>query len=321
MTRWRRFWAWPAELRRHGVLGMNARNGQFVLPGNPRCYFPRVDNKLLTKEICQRWGIPVPETYAVIQRHGDIGRFPDLVGQREQFVIKPGSGSEGRGITVVARRDATACYSPSGSRTAYVDIRYHLSTMLSGLYSLGGQPDCAIIEQRIIKHPAFEQVAVDGTPDVRIILYRCVPVMAMVRLPTRLSRGRANLHQGAVAAGIHLATGCTIGGVCQNRVIAAHPDTGAAIAGLSVPCWDRLLEASMRLADAMELGYLGVDFVLDVDHGPVVLEANARPGLAIQIANRCGLRPRLDWIDRQSPDRLAPEHRRELIPALAEVEA
>jgi alpha-L-glutamate ligase-like protein len=317
----RRFWAWPAELRQAGVLGMNSRNSAYVLPSNPRCNYPRVDNKLLTKKICESRGIPVPETYAVIRRHGDIARFPALLGDRQQFVIKPCQGSGGRGITVVAARDAEACITPSGNRIRHIDVRYHLSTLLSGLYSLGGQQDHAIIEQRIIKHPVFERVAVDGTPDVRIILYRCVPVMAMVRLPTRLSRGRANLHQGAVAAGIDLASGCTFGGVCQNHVISAHPDTGAPIAGIGVPCWDRLLEASMRLADALELAYLGVDFVLDVDHGPVVLEANARPGLAIQIANRCGLRPRLDWIDRQPRDSLAADRRGELIPALAAVGA
>jgi alpha-L-glutamate ligase-like protein len=303
-------------LRRSGVLGINARNSQYVLPGNPRCFFPRVDDKLLTKQICEQRGIPVPETYAVIERHGDIRRFPELVGDRQQFVIKPASGSAGRGITVVARRDETACFSPSGTRTSYVDIRYHLSTLLSGLYSLGGQPDRAIIEQRIIKHPAFEQVAVDGTPDIRIVLYRCVPVMAMVRLPTRQSRGRANLHQGAVAAGIHLVTGRTLGGVCQNRTIAVHPDTGAPIVGMSVPCWEQLLSASMKLAEALELTYLGVDFVLDVDCGPVVLEANARPGLAIQIANGCGLRPRLEWLDRQPPDRLKADERAALLPEL-----
>ena len=65
----------------------------------------------------------------------------------------------------------------------------------------------------------FEPIAVGGTPDVRIILYRCVPVMAMVRLPTRESRGRANLHQGAVAAGIHLGSGRTHGGVCKDRAV------------------------------------------------------------------------------------------------------
>jgi alpha-L-glutamate ligase-like protein len=319
VIRVRRFWGWPSELRQAGVLGMNSRNCEYVLPRNPRCYYPRVDNKLLTKKFAEARGIPVPETYAVIRRHGDIRRFPELLGDRQQFVIKPCQGSGGRGITVVASRDAEACVTPSGNRIGHIDVRYHLSTLLSGLYSLGGQPDQAIIEQRIIKHPVFEHVAVDGTPDVRIILYRCIPVMAMVRLPTRLSRGRANLHQGAVAAGIDLAKGCTFGGVCQNRAICAHPDTRAPIAGIGVPCWDRLLEASMKLADALELAYLGVDFVLDVEHGPVVLEANARPGLAIQIANRCGLRRRLEWIDRQPRDALAADRRAELIPALAAI--
>ncbi|OHB73568.1 MAG: hypothetical protein A2V70_20640 [Planctomycetes bacterium RBG_13_63_9] len=49
----------------------------------------------------------------------------------------------------------------------------------------------AICERRIIPHPVFEQVTVGGTPDIRVILYRGAPAMAMVHLPTRASRGRA----------------------------------------------------------------------------------------------------------------------------------
>lgn len=52
----------------------------------------------------------------------------------------------------------------------------------------------------------------------------------------------------------------------------------------------------LMAAEAIEmtgLGYLGADFVLDKERGPVLLELNARPGLAIQIANRSGLRRRL----------------------------
>ena len=124
------------------------------------------------------------------------------------------------------------------------------------------------------------------------MLYRCVPVMAMVRLPTRASRGKANLHQGAAGAGVDLRTGCTFGGVCQDRAIATHPDTGHAIAGVQVPFWNDLLQAAMKLAAGLELGYIGVDFVVDANLGPVVLEANARPGLNIQVANRRGLGPR-----------------------------
>lgn len=308
------------ELRARGILGMNCRNAAFILPRNPRAHYPRVDDKLVTKRICEARGIPVPETYAVIEREGDVRRFAAMVRDRPQFVIKPAEGSEGRGITVVTNHDGGTFHTAGGERLPLADVCYHISTILSGLYSLGGQHDRAIIEQRIVRHPAFERVAVGGTPDIRVILCRGVPVMAMVRLPTRASRGRANLHQGAAAAAVNIHTGETFGGVCQNRAIRAHPDTGGPLAGLKIPFWDKLLTAAMDLADALELGYLGVDFVLDAAVGPVILEANARPGLAIQVANRCGLRHRLEFVDRQTADALAPQRRPALIAALSEMQ-
>jgi alpha-L-glutamate ligase-like protein len=284
-----------------------------VLCENPRAYYPRVDDKLLTKRICEARGIPVPETYLVIERHGDIARFAQLIGDRQEFVIKPAKGSEGRGIIVVADREGQEFITSSGRRLMPADVGYHLSTILSGLYSLGGQPDRAIVEQRILRHPIFENVAIEGTPDVRVVLFRYVPVMAMVRLPTRASRGRANLHQGAVAAAVHLGTGKTFGGVCRSRAVTSHPDSGAAIAGLEIPSWQDLLTSGMDLAEALELGYVGVDFVIDASVGPVVLEANARPGLAIQLANRCGLAPRLAQVSAEPEGEILRPRRRELI--------
>jgi alpha-L-glutamate ligase-like protein len=185
----------------------------------------------------------------------------------------------------------------NGSYIDFAELRYHVSTVLSGLYSLAGQPDRAIIEERIVPHPVFEGLTVDGTPDLRIVVYRAVPALAMLRLPTKASRGRANLHQGAVAAGIDLATGRTLGGVCHNRVVAAHPDTGLAVGGLAIPHWKPVLATAAALSKALRMGYIGVDIVLDRAKGPVVLEANARPGLAVQIANRTGLVKVLDDID------------------------
>ena len=264
----RRFWAWPSELRRRGVLSMNARNGLYVLPGNPREFYPRVDHKLCTKRICQEHGIPVPETYAVLGRNGDVQRLAEMVANHQEFVIKPARGSEGRGIVVIVAHDGRRFTTSSGQRTTAADLKYHLSTILSGLYSLAGLPDQAILEQRIVRHPAFEKIAVGGTPDLRVILYRGVPVMAMARLPTQSSRGRANLHQGAVAAAVDLITGRTFGGVCRDAAVSVHPDTGASIAGVEVPCWDSLLTAAMKLAEVLELAYVGVDFVLDASRRP-----------------------------------------------------
>ena len=312
-----RLFAWPHELRESGVLGINYRNLAFIQENNPRTFYPRVDDKTVTKTICHAHGIPVPETYALIRRYGDIRRFLELIGDRSEFVVKPASGAAGRGITVVARRKGADFETASGRIVTMADLQYHLTTILSGLYSLGGQVDKAIVEQRIIMHPTMERIAVGGTPDVRVILFRNVPVMAMVRLPTIQSEGRANLHQGAAAAAVHLVTGRTFGGVCNNRMIARHPDTGELIGGLEIPGWHELLAAAMKLSDAIEMGYIGVDFVVDAKIGPVVLEANARPGLAIQVAHRIGLLPRLKMIESLPAEALRGERRWDLLPRIA----
>jgi hypothetical protein len=141
--------------------------------------------------------------------------------------------------------------------------------------------------------------------------------MAMVRLPTVASEGRANLHQGAAAAAVHLVTGRTFGGVCAGRTITRHPDTGELIAGLTIPGWRNLLAAAMKLSDALEMGYIGVDFVIDAKIGAVVLEANARPGLAIQVAHRTGLLPRLQFVDSLPPEALVGDRRWDLLARLA----
>jgi hypothetical protein len=116
---------------------------------------------------------------------------------------------------------------------------------------------------------------------------------------------------------VHLVTGRTFGGVCNNRMIARHPDTGELIGCLEIPGWHELLAAAMKLSDAIEMGYIGVDFVVDAKIGPVVLEANARPGLAIQVAHRIGLLPRLKMIESLPAEAVRGERRWDLLPRLA----
>jgi alpha-L-glutamate ligase-like protein len=300
MAKWR-FWAWPSELRRCGVLGINARNAELLAAGNPRSFLPRVDDKAVTKALCRARGIPVPETYAVVERFGDIRRLDALGGDRHEFVIKPARGAGGRGIQVIVARDGDSFRTGGGVLLAFPEVRYHLAGILAGLYSLGGRPDKAILEERIHRHPIFETMAVGGTPDIRVVVYRNMPAMAMLRLPTSTSGGRANLHQGAVGVGIDLDGGRTSGGVWQGRRVAYHPETGAPLGGVEVPHWETVLSIASELGGALGLNYVGVDIVLDPNRGPVVLEANARPGLVIQIANEAGLWQRLREIDALLP--------------------
>lgn len=296
----KRFFALPSELRRFGILGINARNIEFMLGPGKRSLYPSVDNKVLTKEICISNNIPVSETYAIINRFGDISKAIELIENLDEFVIKPASGTAGHGILVVIGKKGNKFETSKGESFSLSQMRYHISTILSGLYSLGSHTDAAIIEKRIPPHSVFGGLAVTGTPDIRIIIYKGTPVMAMLRLPTNISGGRANLHQGALGVGIDLKKGFTLGGVWQNRLLDVHPDTGEQIQGLAIPEWEKVVMVATKFSDIVGLRYIGVDIVIDAEQGPIILEANARPGLSIQLANRRGLWPGLQLIDKRT---------------------
>lgn len=295
------FWLFtaPRRLRELGILGMNRRNAACILDHNPRAKFPLVDDKLRMHALCRHIGVPTPAVYAAVSHYSELRRLEQTLGAVNEFVIKPNRGSAGRGVLVIVRREGKAFVRHNGECLTLEQVRQHLSDILSGMYSLGSRPDQAMIQQRVHLHPTFEAVAYKGIPDLRVVLYRNEPAMAMLRLPTKASNGRANLHQGGIGTGVDLASGITHHAVLRNREVQCHPDTGLPVIGLRVPQWERVLEMSRKVAVAVGLGYVGVDIVVDAKDGPLLLEANARPGLAIQIANRRGLLPQLTAIDQQ----------------------
>jgi alpha-L-glutamate ligase-like protein len=286
-----------SQLQRAGVMGMNYRNIACLFEHNPRHRYPLVDDKLRTKDLASDAGIPVPPLYGVIEIQRQVSHIKRTLAPLKSFVIKPARGSGGNGILVISGQLHGFYRRAHGGMLTDHDLQHYLSRILSGMYSLGAQPDRAMIEYLVNFDPVFSSITYQGVPDVRIVVYRGVPVMAMVRLPTWRSRGRANLHQGAIGAGVDIATGVTREAVLANRIVAEHPDTGVAIAGIHVPYWDLLLQTAARCYELTGMGYLGADFVLDKAKGALLLELNARPGLNIQIANRSGLIPRLKLVD------------------------
>lgn len=311
----------PAALRKLGVLGMNARIGRYMNRQNKRRDYPRVDDKVQTARLCDEHDIPTPKNYGIITAFGQLRDLNDLLRTLPAFVVKPARGSMGNGILVIreVRPDGTFLKS-SGNSINYQDLRYHIQNILSGLYSLSGHFDHAVLQYCMTVHPALESISYQGVPDVRIIVYRGFPVMAMSRLPTSGSDGRANLHQGAVGLGIDLLTGKGTTAVLHNRLVDFHPDTGVKLWGHSIPFWDKILQIAIGCYEVSRLGYLGVDIALDKDLGPMVLEMNARPGLSIQVANQLGLRPRLENVDRFYQERgelvSAPPEREQSWPAV-----
>jgi alpha-L-glutamate ligase-like protein len=248
--------------------------------------------------LCRAIQVPTPELFAVLTAHSALRHLPELLASHTEFVVKPNRGAAGRGILVIVGRDGDRFIRHNGEHMTWPALKQHVSSIISGMYSLGGRPDEALVQQRVIPDPVFARISYQGTPDIRLILYRHVPVMAMMRLPTRESGGRANLHQGAIGAGVDLDSGLTTHAVHNNHDAQRHPDTGASVLGVEVPHWAKILDMARQVSQVVGMGYLGVDIVLDCTQGPLLLEANARPGLAIQIANGRGLIPRFAQVDR-----------------------
>ncbi|MCW7505110.1 alpha-L-glutamate ligase-like protein [Leptospira paudalimensis] len=286
-----------------GILGINRRIGEFILPNNPREFYPLVDDKWKTAELTRQFHVPMPKHYGVIDTFGGIQKTKDLVKDHPGFVVKPANGGMGNGILVITSSETSEhgkiLYQKSdGKFLQEKELNHHISGILSGLYSLDGNSDTCILQERLECHPFFQEISFRGIPDIRVIVYLGYPVMAMLRLPTKESGGRANLHQGALGVGVNLSNGTLTHSVCNDKLIEIHPDTKQTLSGRIIPHWISILEMSSRCYDLSGLGYLGVDIVLDETRGPLLLEMNARPGLGIQIANRMGLVGRLKLVDR-----------------------
>lgn len=276
-------------LSKYGITGINKRNINLIFEHNPRQHYPVADSKLQTKILAESVGVAVPKLYHMIEFQHDARKFDEIVRDFPSFVVKPDHGSGGGGILVVKEKVYTGYRKSSGDVIDTPEIRFHLQNILSGMFSLGGQPDAALIEQAVAFDPIFEDIAYQGVPDIRIIVKQGEPLMAMLRLPTKASDGKANLHVGGIGAGIDMEKGVTTHAVQYDQYVERHPETGHSLAGHAIPDWKNMLDVAVKMQEASGLGYVGVDIVLDKHEGAMVLEINARPGISIQVANRKGL--------------------------------
>ncbi len=270
------------------VLGINQRNLDYIYTSNPRKYFPVADDKALTKKFLSQLNIPTSPTYCLISTMGEINSHWDKICRLNDFAIKPAKGRAGGGILVLKKENRTWSDS-SGHLHTNEELRRHIADIIFGVYSFGLW-DKGMIECRVYPHSVFENIFPQGVADIRIIVYNHIPKIAMVRIPTHKSRGKANLHQGAIGVSIDLGTGCMGSGYDYQGYFSKHPDTAVEFKGTRIPFWKEILEITKKTGEAVPLNYIGVDIVIDKEKGPLVMEINARPGLEIQNVNRQGLR-------------------------------
>jgi len=304
-----------------GVLGINARNLLYIKPSLSKKVLRILDNKLLTKKVLTKENIPVPKTFASISNPKELTEF-EWEKLPPSFALKPNRGLGGEGILVVfgkkkgpeqtsrllrsydlpfllrfgKQTTAEARIEADGSIVTIQDMRNHIQNILEGTFSLGTLPDIAFFEERIKILKLFKTYSFRGIPDIRVIVYNSIPVMAELRLPTKESGGKANLHLGAIGVGLDMGNGTATHAVYHDRPIDYIPGTQYTPRGIKIPDWSHILELAIRAQKAVGCQFLGADISIDRDRGPTILELNARPGLAIQIANMAPLRERLERV-------------------------
>jgi len=280
------------------LLGMNSRNLEYIRPYNKTRAKKLADDKLLSKRMLKKNGVGVSKLIARIKSLEELENF-DWQTLPSSFALKPNRGFGGEGIVVVygkKKNGVDTWIKADRSLITVDDLKNHIRNILDGSFSLSNTPDTAFFEERLQLLKLFKPYAYKGIPDIRVIVFNKVPVMAMLRLPTKESSGKANLHQGAIGVGIDLATGVTTTAIQNNKFIEKIPGTELPLSGLRIPYWKNILLLATRTQELSGLGYLGADIAIDKEHGPVVLELNARSGLAIQIANMAGLKERLERV-------------------------
>ncbi len=279
----------------HEILGINERNIRYIYPSNQRKYYPIADDKLISKNLLEEANIPTPK---LIRSYRHFFQLRNIAGDLKglaDFVIKPARGMGGGGILLIDAFKEPGRWLTSSGRKIDGRVLYdHCAMILSGVYSIDNTSDAVMIEKKINLHESLRRIIALGIPDIRVIIYNQEPVMAMLRIPTRKSEGRANLHAGGIAVAIDVQSGITFINPGYKNSVAYNPDTGEKMTDITIPFWQDILQISIMVARLVPLRYMGIDFVLDQEDGPQILELNVRPGLEIQNINGRGLKTALE---------------------------
>ncbi|MDH5680736.1 MAG: hypothetical protein OEZ36_04050 [Spirochaetota bacterium] len=270
------------------ILGINQRNLRYIYPNNARKHFSLVDEKIRTKEIFSQTGVPYPATRHVFSSYRELMDFEAIIAKHPNSVIKPNKGRGGNGVIILGDRVSEGFRDAHGRIISFRKLKRQVADILLGVYS-HGMSDLALVEERIFPHEFLYNLYEKGLSDIRIILYQNEPVMGMIRIPTKLSHGKANLHQGGVGVGLNLESGVTTHASFRGKSITSHPDSGEPLVRIQLPHIKELIGICRKVSTELPMKYLGFDLTLDKKTGPMIIEVNARPGLEIQNVNQAGL--------------------------------
>lgn len=267
------------------ILGMNKRNNTYIKEFNPEKGIRLANNKIQTKKfLTQRW-IPVPQTIAHIKTRNDRIAFDFSSITSSTFVIKPNKGSKGSGIFIIKERrkgEKEYEFFISNKRISEHDLKQEAAGIFDGSYSSRNKSDTILLEDRLIPGLGFAEFCEYGLADMRIIIFNLVPIIAMLRMPTKESGGKANLAQWGIWLGLDIVTGKITSLYRQGKSYTTQfPEQRQHFKGKKIPYRQEIIQYSANAQYFVNIGYLGMDRVI-TNKWPKLLEINARSGLEIQ---------------------------------------
>ena len=113
---------------------------------NPKEILETMD-KLEEKARLREAGVPIPETFLILETEEDIERYSQWLGNQTMgFVVKPSKGHGGSGVLVVNRRVAQRFILTSGKGVEASYLIMHANRIIEGAYTKK-VPDRAIVEE------------------------------------------------------------------------------------------------------------------------------------------------------------------------------
>lgn len=282
--------------KNYWILWQNARNLNYINEYNDKFAKKLADSKLKTKEFLSKKWVSVSESLYIIKNHKELDTI-DFSSFEFPFVVKPNAGYWGKGILIFERKDSHWNFVTNDHQSYTLsEFKTHIWDILDGFYSLSWTRDKVIFEKKIVLDHSIELLGKYGLPDIRVIVFNSIPVIAMLRVPTQNSKGKANLHAWACWVGIDIWSGKLTYITQFKKMIKSIPWIGD-VRNIELPKWEEILKLAVKVQQITNIWYVGCDIVLDENVGPLLLEMNVRPWLEVQVANKVPLLERLKKVE------------------------